>query len=58
MKTATRNKLLDYFEDKLKPNFVNDEQAECFSCPIGGLADDPVAGVSEERKQTETCSPS
>lgn len=47
MKTATRNKLLDYFEDKLKRDFVDDKQAECISCPIGGLADDPVAGVSD-----------
>lgn len=45
MKAVTRNKLLDFFENTLKRDFVNDEQADLISCPIGGLADDPVAGI-------------
>lgn len=45
MKTSTRNKMLEHFESALKRDFVNDEQADSISCPIGGLPDDDDAGI-------------
>lgn len=37
--------MLEHFENTLKRDFVNDEDADAFSCPIGGLPDDDAAGI-------------
>lgn len=37
--------MLEHFENSLKRDFVNDEQADSYSCPVGGLPDDNDAGI-------------
>lgn len=37
--------MLDQFEDTLKRDFIDNEDENEFSCPVGGIPDDPVAGV-------------
>lgn len=37
--------MLDQFEDTLKRDFVDTEAEDEFSCPVGGIPDDPISGV-------------
>lgn len=47
LKPAARNRMLREFEEVLKRSFSNDEDEDIFTCSIGGLADDPVAGIED-----------
>lgn len=39
--------MLDQFEDTLKRDFMDTESESEFSCPVGGIPDDPISGVSD-----------
>lgn len=39
--------MMKAFEEDLKPSFSNSEDDDFFTCPIGGVQDDPVAGVED-----------
>lgn len=47
MKTATRNRMLNEWEQVLKREFSNSEEDDIFSCPIGGIPDDPEIGIED-----------
>lgn len=45
MKQVSRKKTLDEFENCVKRGFKDDAEDE-YSCSVGGIPDDPIAGVS------------
>lgn len=46
MKPATRNRMLNEWEEVLKPGFTNSDDEEISSCPIGPMPDDANLRVS------------
>lgn len=47
MKLVPRNRLMKAFEEDLKRGFSNSEDDDIFTVPIGGVRDDPVAGIED-----------
>ncbi|KAH0606557.1 uncharacterized protein H6S33_003391 [Morchella sextelata] len=45
MSTRKRNEIMKKFEEELKRGFTDSEDDDELYCPVGGIPDDPIAGI-------------